>query len=358
MTTTNYNILCCDGGGIRGLLTAMILQALPSTAVSNASVYAGTSTGGIISIALAAGLPVDTVVGLYSNNCSSIFNPAESPASTFDEIKGYLYQLLGSKALAEAVALLAYAGVEIPNNVFSARYKNASLISQLTTAINGSPLGYNTDTLISTIPAKVFVTTFQLDNGNNQWQPISIDNLGTPSSNDSSLLEAALATSAAPTFFPPYNHSTLGYCIDGGTFANNPSTFVLARLLQSGVNPANIRMLSIGTGTTANAIPGNYFNTVPPQLWGSYQYMMPLNAAPSVPSETLINLMMDGSSEVDDMQTNEILTSNYLRVEVPLTSPITLDACSEVPTLQQLANDFTSAASFQQVVDWVNQNFV
>lgn len=359
MTTTNYNVLCCDGGGIRGLLTALILQNLPATAISNATVFAGTSTGGIIAIALGAGLPIKTVVDLYENNCSSIFNTNNSPAATYDEIRDYIENALGVPSyIADVIAGLAYEGLEIPKNVFSAKYTNASLVSQLTTAINGSPLGYNTATMISSITSKVFVTTFQLDNGKGQWQPISMDNLGTPYSNDSSLLEAALATSAAPTFFPPFNHSTLGYCIDGGTFANNPSTFVLARLLQSGVEPANIRMLSIGTGSTANAIPGSYFSTVKPELWGSYQYMMPLSAPASVPSETLINLMMDGSSEVDDTQSGEILQSRYLRVEAPLPQPITLDDCSQVPTLQQIANGYVSGPAFDNIVQWVNQNFV
>jgi uncharacterized protein len=357
--TTNYNVLCCDGGGIRGLLTAIILQNLPSSALANTTVFAGTSTGGIISLALAAGIPVQTVVDLYSGQCSSIFNPADSPAATFDEIWQYIYDTFDqSRVLADILAPLAYAGIEVPINAFSAKYTNTSLISQLTTTLNTSPLGYGADTMISAIAAKVFITTFQLSNASNQWQPISIDNLNTASSNDSSLLEAALATSAAPTYFPPYNHSLLGYCIDGGTFANNPSTFVLARILQSGVPASSIRMLSIGTGATANAIPSSYFSTVQPELWGSYQYMMPLNPPPSVPSETLINLMMDGSSEVDDTQTGEILTGRYLRVEVPLTSPVTLDACSEVPTLTSLASSFVGGSSFQPIVQWMKENFV
>ena len=68
--TTNYNIIACDGGGIRGLITAMLLNDLvsnpPSGATSNilnnVSLFAGTSTGGIIAIGLASGLTPSTVV--------------------------------------------------------------------------------------------------------------------------------------------------------------------------------------------------------------------------------------------------------------------------------------------------------
>ena len=336
----------------------MIINNLPKASLANTSLYAGTSTGGIISLGLAAGIPVQTIVDLYSSHCSAIFNSADSPAATFDEIWNYIKTAFGSEVIADVLAPLAYAGIEVPINAFSAKYANSSLKSQLTTTFNSSPLGYSASTNISDVAARVFVTTFQLNDSKGVWQPISIDNL-SPSSNDASLLDAALCTSAAPTYFPPHRTSSLGYCIDGGMFANDPSTFVLARLLSMGLRASKIRILSIGTGETANAIPPSYFSTVPPQLWGAYQYMLPISAPPSVPSETVINLMMDGSSDVDDAQTGEILGASYLRVNIPLNQPITLDDCNEVGTLQDLANKFTSdAKTFKPIVDWVKANFV
>ena len=51
-------------------------MTLPQPALGYTTIYAGTSTGGIIALGLAAGIPIDTIVGLYSSQCSSIFNPS------------------------------------------------------------------------------------------------------------------------------------------------------------------------------------------------------------------------------------------------------------------------------------------
>lgn len=354
----NYNILCCDGGGIRGLLTAMLLNDLPSTALQNTAVFAGTSTGGIIAIALSAGVQPKNLVTLYSSQCSTIFPPNAPPAASVSQMKAYLENVLPSELTwtAEAIALACAAGV-LPKNLFSAKYTNDSLRKQIE-----QTLGDSATSTFESLSKGLFVTTFQLDNGSGQWVPISIDNFPSSTTSSSTLIDAALSTSAAPTFFPPYNHPLLGYCVDGGTFANDPSTFVLSRVLSAAstlnIDVSNIRMLSIGTGSSASSVPSSYFGTVPPELWGTYQYMFPTPAAPGVPSELLINLMMDGSSELDDSQTESVLGARYLRVQVPLTSAITLDDCSEVPALMTMANSFMQSPQWTTIVDWVNANFV
>ena len=77
MSHTTYRILSCDGGGIRGVITAKLLQALDPSVIKNIDLFAGTSTGSIIALGLASGVPIDTIVELYSsqNACSKIFQP-------------------------------------------------------------------------------------------------------------------------------------------------------------------------------------------------------------------------------------------------------------------------------------------
>ena len=77
MTHTTYRILSCDGGGIRGVITAKLLQALDPSVIKNIDLFAGTSTGSIIALGLASGVPIDTIVELYSSHksCSKIFQP-------------------------------------------------------------------------------------------------------------------------------------------------------------------------------------------------------------------------------------------------------------------------------------------
>jgi patatin-like phospholipase/acyl hydrolase len=55
-----YRILSLDGGGLRGLITARLLQrldAMPGIAgwLGRADLLVGTSTGGILALGLAAG---------------------------------------------------------------------------------------------------------------------------------------------------------------------------------------------------------------------------------------------------------------------------------------------------------------
>jgi len=53
-----YRILSFDGGGIRGLVTLAILKRLEAqipSLIQGADLIAGTSTGGIIALGLAAG---------------------------------------------------------------------------------------------------------------------------------------------------------------------------------------------------------------------------------------------------------------------------------------------------------------
>jgi len=207
----------------------------------------------------------------------------------------------------------------------------------------------------------MFVTTFQLyDSTTQQWSPTSIDNLEGSATTGCSLVEAALSTGAAPTFFPPYNNSVLGYCVDGGTFANNPSLFVLAKALSLQNELSSIRMISIGTGLTTSAVPSSYFGgaTTGPDLWGTFQYMFPQNPTSTMPSELLLNLLMDGSSVVNDQQTAAILgSSQYLRINVPLSEQVQLDDCSVVQELTDAADQYWNANQ-SMIVDWVNQNFV
>ena len=77
MTHATYRILSCDGGGIRGVITAKLLQALDPSVIKNVDLFAGTSTGSIVALGLASGVSIDTIVELYSSQeaCSKIFQP-------------------------------------------------------------------------------------------------------------------------------------------------------------------------------------------------------------------------------------------------------------------------------------------
>src|ERR1700677_1623916 len=77
MANKRFIMLSCDGGGVRGLITAKLLQTLDPAFLQSVSLFAGTSTGSIIALGLAAGVPIDQIVAIYRSmsNCHAIFPP-------------------------------------------------------------------------------------------------------------------------------------------------------------------------------------------------------------------------------------------------------------------------------------------
>jgi patatin-like phospholipase/acyl hydrolase len=75
--TAAYRILGVDGGGIRGLYAAVLLDRLTRevpTLVDGVDLVAGTSTGGIIALGLALGLAPADLVALYRDRAKEIFD--------------------------------------------------------------------------------------------------------------------------------------------------------------------------------------------------------------------------------------------------------------------------------------------
>ena len=82
-------VLSIDGGGMRGVYTSAYLSALAKQAAARREIgdldvgkafdlIVGTSTGGIIACALAAGIPLDEVAELYRRHGKEIF-PMKMP---------------------------------------------------------------------------------------------------------------------------------------------------------------------------------------------------------------------------------------------------------------------------------------
>lgn len=87
-----FKILSIDGGGIRGVFPAMLLAnyevELKAKGVENWQVYqnfdliCGTSTGGIMAIALSLGIPAKEIYEMYLNNAGLIFGDKKKFCST------------------------------------------------------------------------------------------------------------------------------------------------------------------------------------------------------------------------------------------------------------------------------------
>ncbi|TXJ24959.1 MAG: patatin [Chitinophagaceae bacterium] len=226
-----FRILSIDGGGIRGIFPAMFLANLEAELKAKGQektqvwqhfdLIAGTSTGGILAIALALDMPAHEIARLYIDNAASIFGKKRGFFTRFTYAahnREFLEHLLRSK------------------------FKSLH---------NGD------DPLLRDCKTNVCVPIYDLMQGKpsvlkNNYHPAFVRDYHIPA------YQAALATSAAPTYFDPYSakytdlkgiEQTFSNKVDGGVFANNPSLLAIIEAQKAfGQKLENIQVLSIGTG--------------------------------------------------------------------------------------------------------------
>ncbi|TCW83967.1 patatin [Burkholderia sp. SRS-46] len=326
-----FKILSCDGGGIRGFITALLIQDLDrrSQIIAKADGFAGTSTGGLIALGLAHGAPIADIVDIYRTQGSAIFKK-------------------NSAWLAQQQALEQGAELAGPG-IWACQYVNTGLQQ-----IAGTLLGTSKLTDLSRL---VVVNSARLwDPSTNSWAPCTFSNSNSNTYRDIRALDAALATSAAPSYFPPYEINGLGYFADGGVFANNPSVAAIAEALGNGHagNLSDVRLLSLGTGMGAHGIPpasiGNPLN------WGVTKWLSPF-ASGTIPSAALLGLTMDTTAGIAAHQAEQILNSGYQRGNFLLAQPIGMDEWEKVPEMEQETQAYMRSAAWQSVCDWVETNW-
>lgn len=325
----SFNLLCCDGGGIRGIITAMLIADLDNSygIIGNSSGFAGTSTGGLIALALANGVDIGTITNVYLNDGQTIFTP--TPWDSEQELaRASAKEKLGSG----------------PGDYYCA-YTDAGLIQVADYLLGASTL--------AGASKFVAVNSAQLWDGTS-WMAQTLSNGMLNPFRNITMADAALATSAAPTYFPPHEIDGYGYFADGGVFANNPTMAAVAELSRNGVPIDRIKVISLGTGISASGIPasaiGDRFH------WGIVSWMNPIEWE-GVPAMATMNLMFDATEQAATSQAQEFLGANIVRGNVTLPQPFGLDDWKDVQQLVDLTNDYIQSGDWAQVRDWVASNW-
>ena len=211
-----FRVLTLDGGGIRGLFTSSFLSTLEDLGGGRIGEHfdliVGTSMGGIIALGLAYGTPAREILDLFIAQGGPIFARPRR-----------LGMLLRPK------------------------YDNRRLVSTLRDFFGSKVLN---DTL-----TPVCVTSYELENSYPRiWKDEHAADL-VPAG-DEPAWKVALATSAAPVFFPGAQVLEGDSHVDGGLFANNPTLIGLTEAAQYFRQPLDqIRILSVGAGERAERIP-------------------------------------------------------------------------------------------------------
>lgn len=208
-----FRILSIDGGGIKGAFPASFLAQVEQNIQGSIWEYfdliAGTSTGGIIALALGLGIPAADVLGFYSKHGPIIF----------------------PQGFARKTAL----GVK---HFFWAKYDSHPLRVALEATLGTALMGDAKTRLM--IPSQNLETGEVHVYKTRHAERLMLDY-------KEQMVDVAMATSAAPTYFPTHRSAHGLPLVDGGMWANNPSGFAVVEALSVLNIPAeSIHLLSLG----------------------------------------------------------------------------------------------------------------
>ncbi|HMK21848.1 MAG TPA: CBASS cGAMP-activated phospholipase [Terriglobales bacterium] len=200
-----------DGGGIKGVFPASFLAEVEAVfGITSVAQYfdliAGTSVGGILALGLGLGLTARQITEFLVNLGPGVFPPGAAPT---------LRLLLGLE-----------------------RYDPGPLRRALSKLFDKKTLADSQVRLL--IPSfdagKADIHAYKTAHSNRLMMDHRIE-----------AVEVAMATAAAPTYFPAYESDKGLTLVDGGVWANNPVALaVVEAIALLGQDPGNIDVLSLG----------------------------------------------------------------------------------------------------------------
>jgi patatin-like phospholipase/acyl hydrolase len=299
---------------VKGTFTAAVLAELES--ISRKSIWkyfdliTGTSTGGIIAIALGLGVPASEILGFYLVNGPVIF-----PSIGVKKKSQHFFRWL-----------------------LRTKYCQEPLLNSINAVTGNRRLGDS--------KVRLVIPSFNAVNGDvylfktSHHGRLRRDYLRPA-------VEVALATSAAPTYFPAFvGKDGLG-CIDGGIWANCPvAVGVIEAVSVLGQQLDDVQVLSIGTTDEPYDVTEVRRNTGGALRWGFY-------------SKDLIGLLMHAQMKASIAQAKVMLNADkfperFVRVdEVTKPSRFKLDNASLIPDLRALG-----AAKARHVANAIERQFL
>ncbi len=325
--TDKFRILCVDGGGVRGLIPALVIADLerriqaettPQARISDYfHMFAGTSTGGLVALSLTApdshnperpAVSADRLARFYTEDGPKIFH------------RSLLYKLR---------TLWGWLGPKYT-------------LGPLETAIENR-LG---TTHIQHALRELVVTSYDMTNRQpyffKRWRARE----DPESDRNRQLADAGLATSAAPTYFPSHEVDDRAL-VDGGVFAANPVIVAIVEALKRfGDDPHHLDqddllVVSIGTGLHEDG-----YQQEQVRRWGKLGWVLPQKGEPPILGATL-----GGAADGADHWAHTLLNHpgdphiqaadlghgpRYFRLQVPLSKSVALDDASHTTLTETL----------------------
>lgn len=311
-------ILSIDGGGVRGIIPAIILKNIEGRLPAGHHlkdyfhIMSGTSTGALICLMLNSNNKSNNnpyfmkdVIDLYKNISSDVFKSS------------FWYDIKSIKGLR------------------SAKYDSSSLESYL--------LKYLGDSKLSDTPVNLIIPAFDLKKRYMKF--FSTKNSTKYENEDYYLRDVARATTSAPTYFEAayikdISGSEEGIYVDGGVGVNNPTTSAIVHAIELYGRDNEIYVLSLGTGTSYSPADDNVekldldIHGMGKLDWTSH----------------IIDVLMDANTEVSHVHAMNVLGAKYYqRIQLILNLDcMDLDNGSpeNIEKLTKSANDFIESNEF------------
>lgn len=314
MPKQTFRILSIDGGGVRGYLAAAILANIEAYINSKRNenlplgqrfdLITGTSVGGMVGLGLALGRPAaelrDLLIELVpkvfgAGNRRSLLSSITNPRFGAAALEAELEKVFGTKTLGDLTTDVCITSVAL---------------------IDAKPRLHKTD--------------YFARNGGRLDEP---------------LINVAMATSAAPTYFPARSAKYSANLVDGGLAANNPSVIGLIDALQferaskRGIEKPVLDvggqegplLLSVGTGQPG-PLPYNYKHM---SSGGWANWMLPIH-----------EVVLLSQAQLVHFQAKFLTGSKYHRIDPVLNVPVKLDDAEHFHELRNKADIDSECESF------------
>lgn len=302
-------ILAQDGGGVRGALEVGILTRLYSehdSLIDEVDVLAGSSTGAINAVALACGLSPLEMVDFYASDAARVFSHRDWK----DRWLGKL------------------------DEVWRAHYDNQQGLGRVLSERLGA------STKLGDLPKLVLFPVVYLGDEKRCLELRVLHNWPDSPFLEWGVVDALIQATAAPVYFPSVDTPDRpGQSVDGGLGINNPSFAAVAQAIrESGVDPADISVLSIGAGRNPRALPGGDLGVAG---WVSGD----------VP---IVTAFLESQVGAPSYYCRAILNpDHYLRIDPRLPGPVDTDDVSAIPRLLDAAGELDLGES----VNWIKSGW-
>ena len=277
-----FRLLSIDGGGVRGLLPALVLTELETRFLDGAPIgshfdmIVGTSTGGIIALGLGQGLKASDLANLYLERGERIFPVPHAAVRAWRQVTGWLGTTHDRSALEAEL-----------RRVFRDSLFESSSVPLCVPAFEGR---YS--------EPYIFKTPHHPDYKRDGRER---------------LVDIGLATAAAPTVFDAIDRD--GYTfLDGGIWANNPVMVgIIDALACFAIDRRQLHVLSLGTGRARVRIASRT-KTGGKLLWAQHFYEAAMAAqSHNALGQAFLLLGRDRVTRLDGPETNELIHMTDIR---------------------------------------------